>query len=402
MQDLKIREEKMKAKRMNTPRRDFVKEIASWMPMVLYKNNWMITPYNKDINRIWWIMNPQKFEDYRINMPEIHYTGNIITNSANIFYSSSIHASNNIRWCSNLIGCSFCINCHDLVNQSYCVDNNIVGKDIFEKALHDFNSNKVSLEPWNNVWENITWTFNRLCYDVENGYMNYQLKDARNVVFCNAMEPLEHAFDCVSLGWLASDNIYACMGVGYHSHHVYCSLECSPNCSQIYYSYLMDSCSYCLGCIWLKNKSFCILNKQYTKEERFDLANKIFEKMESDWTLWQFFPWTMNPFYFNDTAAYLIDDSFTKEEVIAEWYLRRDEEIKVDVPEWADVVKNSELNDYQWFDAEWNWTINPEILKKVIKDEKWNCYRIIPMELEFLQKHGLPQKSNQRWKMKLL
>jgi len=23
----------------------------------------------------------------------------------------------------------------------------------------------------------------------------------------------------------------------------------------------------------------------------------------------------MNPFYFNDTAAYLIDDSFTKEEV---------------------------------------------------------------------------------------
>jgi hypothetical protein len=41
----------------------------------------------------------------------------------------------------------------------------------------------------------------------------------------------------------------------------------------------------------------------------------------------------MSPFYFNDTLAYLIDDSFTKEEVSKEGYLRRDEEIKVDVPE---------------------------------------------------------------------
>ncbi len=46
----------------------------------------------------------------------------------------------------------------------------------------------------------------------------------------------------------------------------------------------------------------------------------------------------MNPFYFNDTAAYLIDDSFTKEEVEAEGYLRRDEKIKVDIPEDAEIV----------------------------------------------------------------
>jgi hypothetical protein len=29
-------------------------------------------------------------------------------------------------------------------------------------------------------------------------------------------------------------------------------------------------------------------------------------------------------------------------------------------------------------------------LEKVIKDEKQNYYRIMPMELQFLQKHGLP------------
>jgi hypothetical protein len=50
----------------------------------------------------------------------------------------------------------------------------------------------------------------------------------------------------------------------------------------------------------------------------------------------------MNPFYFNDTAASLIED-FTKEEVEAEGYLRRDEEIAVDIPEWMEVVEVGDL-----------------------------------------------------------
>lgn len=45
------------------------------------------------------------------------------------------------------------------------------------------------------------------------------------------------------------------------------------------------------------------------------LAEKIFASMEADGTLGDFFPANMNPFYFNDTVAFLMDDSFTKEEV---------------------------------------------------------------------------------------
>jgi hypothetical protein len=39
MQDIKQWELKMQEKRKDTPWRDFVKEICSWMPVVLYKNN---------------------------------------------------------------------------------------------------------------------------------------------------------------------------------------------------------------------------------------------------------------------------------------------------------------------------------------------------------------------------
>jgi hypothetical protein len=55
----------------------------------------------------------------------------------------------------------------------------------------------------------------------------------------------------------------------------------------------------------------------------------------------------MNPFYFNDTAAYLIDDSFTKEEVEAKGYLWRDEPITVDIPEGVQTVKVNELGEYE-------------------------------------------------------
>jgi hypothetical protein len=69
--------------------------------------------------------------------------------------------------------------------------------------------------------------------------------------------------------------------------------------------------------------------------------------MEKDGDLGKFFPGSMNPFYFNDTAAYLIDDSFTKEEVEAAGYLRRDEAISVDIPDRMDVVEVKDLGDYE-------------------------------------------------------
>ncbi len=443
----------------------------------------MITPYNSNIDRIWWILKVNEFEEYRNKMPEFNYDWDFfttmslwfkkiklawikvvwqnenseynyiilwaknsylsivvansenviysysvfnskdvinsiliesceniyysrcITKSSNIYYSSSIESSNNIYFCSNMIWCSFCFGCDWLSNSSYFINNIGVGKDEYNKRIktllekkEDFTTyhkNTLS-KKWRNIWENIKWQFNRLSNNIENSYFNYQLQNARNVVFCNASETIKNIVDCCSLGWLQSDNVYGSMWVWYNSHNVYFSVECSPSCSNIYYSYLMESCSYCLWCIWLKNKSFCILNKQYTKEERYEKANEIFQQMDSEGTLGQFFPWWMNPFYFNDTAAYLIDDSFTKEEVTAQWYLRRDDEIKVDIPTWADIISahkvenQKSLEDFEWYNENWERTINPEILKKVIIDSKWNAYRIVPIELEFLQKHWLP------------
>jgi hypothetical protein len=58
-----------------------------------------------------------------------------------------------------------------------------------------------------------------------------------------------------------------------------------PTSSDIYYSDNLVACKNCFGCISLKNKEYCIFNKQYTKQEYEELVSKIIEKMKtnSEW-----------------------------------------------------------------------------------------------------------------------
>jgi len=153
-----------------------------------------------------------------------------------------------------------------------------------------------------------------------------------------------------------------------------------PNCSNIYYSYYVESCSYCLGCVGIKNKQFCIFNKQYTKEERFSLANKIFAQMEKESILGDFFPASLCPFYFNDTIAQIVWN-FSETQVKKCGYLWRQEEVKVDIPASAEVIKTTDPL-LAGYDA--------KLLDTVIQDSKWNYYRIIKSELDFHKFYGIP------------
>ncbi len=320
-----------------------------------------------------------------------------IINSYNIFYSKFVSDSYNIRFCTNMIGCNECVDCDWLQNQSYCINNNPYSKEEYLQKKEEILKNKntfydkfvkLTSDGKNIESKNIKWYFNVKCENIENWYFNYNIQKWANLILAWSTNWNKEMYSTFVCGSPHMDHAYHCLDSWWWDY-MYNS-ERAAMSSHVYYCYYIENCSYCIGCIWIKNKSFCILNKQYTKEERFELANKIFQQMDSDWILWDYFPWYLNPFYFNDTAAYLIDDSFTKEEVTAEWYLWRDEEIKVDIPEWLDKVKSIELNNFQWFNEKGERHINPEILKKVIQDEKGNYYRIVPMELDFLQKHGLP------------
>jgi hypothetical protein len=481
MSNLQNRQEKIQAKRKQTPWRDFVMEIWSRISFGLQKNNWFTSRY-PDSERIWNLTSIKDFLEYRdkqiyreynswdsffhnykslyinskkssvyhlygnnenadyadwvfwtknaylsficgasvenicysieittwstniynslycINNSTNNYMTSFVNNGFQIFYSYHILSSSNIWFCNNMIWCNECIFCNNLTNMSYCIENiQYPQKEYFDKKyellqskhLFDTYYNKVNTQ-WNNYnSNNVVGSWILHSENVEQWYGVTRTTNAKNVIFAYSVEHNNNNFyDWFDIGINCSD-FYGVLCAWTNSSHFYCSTWCWKS-HNLYYCENCEQCSFCLWCYGLINKSYCILNKQYSKEERYAKVDEIFTQMEKDWQLWEFFPATMNPFYFNDTAAYLIDPSFTKEEVTAKWYLRRDEPIKVDIPEWMEIVKTSELWEYEWFDVEWNWIINADILKKVIQDEEWNVYRIIPMEYKFLVKHGLP------------
>jgi hypothetical protein len=362
------------------------------------------------------------------------YFSTAIIQSYQVFYSKYVVNSSNIWFSANMVGCRECIGCHNLENKEYCIENVQLTKDEYIQRKNEILRNKhIFLEKYLSIrdkWENIgskdvQWEFCIYSENVENGYFGYRVKNAKNILFVWDKDGRKNVYDTLCSDQKWEGDLYWCINL-WPGSNCYFS-DCFIGHS-LYYCFNCIECSFCLWCIGLKNKSYCILNKQYTKEEWEILAEKIFASMEADGTLGDFFPAELNPFYFNDTMAYLVDDSFTKEEIETAWYLWRDEPIRADIPEWMKVVKNTELDQFQGFRktpfgkgdvTEWQgdfspeiiseknpqsrrtsstaplqkeltWYIDPEILNVVISDEKWNYYRIVKMEYDFLMKHELP------------
>jgi hypothetical protein len=78
------------------------------------------------------------------------------------------------------------------------------------------------------------------------------------------------------------------------------------------------------GCIGLKHAEYCILNKQYSKDEYFALRDKIIEHMKKTDEWGEFFPIELSPFSYNETVA---QEYFpmTKEAVLERGWKWRDD-----------------------------------------------------------------------------
>ena len=104
----------------------------------------------------------------------------------------------------------------------------------------------------------------------------------------------------------------------------------------IRYAMLCSSSSDLFGCIGLKNASYCILNKQYTKESFDKLRTRIIKHMNTMpyvdksgrvYRYGEFFPPELSPFAYNETIA---EEYFplSKEEALSQGYRWKDPEIK--------------------------------------------------------------------------
>ena len=128
----------------------------------------------------------------------------------------------------------------------------------------------------------------------------------------------------------------------------------------------------------LTHKDYCILNKQYTKEEYEKLVPKIIEHMQKTGEWGEYFPTNISPFCYNETIA---NEYFplTKEQAIelgGQWYKEKQEATYFG----EDYRIPEDIRE-----------VHDDICQKVLRCEvTGRHYKIIPQELKFYRKMKLP------------
>ncbi len=317
------------------------------------------------------------------------YHSKAISSSQNTFYSRYIKSWYELWFCSECVWCRECIFCQELENAEYCIGNKQLSREEYQKQKEEILVQVEKYQDWYK-WlkktgkdigcKNTSGSYNLFCENIENGYGWRNVKNARNIIDAGWDDGniYEELYDAVSTGGYSLNDIYGVQWVSWGSH-LYCSSEITDS-SNIYYSYYLEGCNHMFACIGLKNTSYCILNKQYSKEEWQKIVDNIFKAMQDDWILGEMIPPSINPFNFNDTFSWVIG-ILDRKGAIDKWYLWREQAIKTWVPDDTWIVKVSDL-DLQNYDK--------DICEKVIESEDGNFYRIMPIEYEFLKKHNLP------------
>lgn len=294
----------------------------------------------------------------------------------------------------DLRSCKNCFKCAGLKNKQYYIENKPYSKEEYEKNLKDAllssyeNFEKAKKEyfefllkvPHRNVFvvncENCRGNKLKNCKNVW-GFESYGCEDCRYIYHCS---PLKDCYDLTNTG--KSELCYDTV-VSNDAYGSFFTNECW-NTNNSYYCNHCFNCDYLFGCSGLKKQKYCIFNKQYSKEEYEELATKIIENMikpssgeqADEWG--EFFPVKYAPFAYNETSA---QEYFplNKEEVLKRGWQFKDEEkdstvcgISYEIP---DDIKD----------------VSDHISKAVLKCEKTGkAYKIIPQELLFYKKMGLP------------
>ncbi len=289
--------------------------------------------------------------------------------------------------CRSVKNCLFCFN---LRNKEYCIFNKQYSKEEYlkERAKIDLGSHTTVEALKKKFYEFKTQFPHPLaqqlnCEDSTGDHL-WNSKNAKNcfdgtrfhdTLYCFKGMDLKDSLDCDIAGWPAE--------------LIYESLSACQNCSRDYFSTFpwgstdtlySDSCYSCssiFGCVGLRHKSYCILNRQYSKETYEELVPKIIEHMRKSLEWGEFFPTQDSPFAYNDSSAMEHFRLSEKEVLTKGWKWRQEEKEKIPLEpyEIPDHIKDAQEDIYQ---------------KVLTCETTGKPYRLIKQEAEFYRNMNLP------------
>lgn len=315
-----------------------------------------------------------------------------VTDCINCFgsaYCTSCTDCSNCMYSENLVNCKYCFGCSNLTNKQYYIWNKEVGKENYQREVEKLVSDKQLLTTFlknqqeNQFHKDIQGTQNHNC---SGNFLSYS-KDSH---FCFDGSMLE---DCKYTSNITESKKVYDTDNDDHSELVYESIGSERNYMHLFndiswfnknllYSNLCFHTENSFGCIWLKNKEFCILNKQYTKDEYNELLPKILSHMKTTSEWWEFFPISLSPFHYNETVA---QDFYLIGQGDVEWFGWK----------WKDDHTSAQYHGATKDIPEDIQDVTDDILKEVLTCQ--SCaknYRIVWLELQLYRKLSLPIPRN--------
>ena len=319
-------------------------------------------------------------------------------------FSVDCEDCNNVWLSKNCRGCSNCVGCVNLRMKKYCVFNKQYTKEEYEKQLVGLKLDtynglieaRAQAKKFWNTFPNkyLNGTHNE---NVSGAYISYS-KNVRGSYLIRESENLKYVqysqvpfskdvYDTTLTGNKA-ELMYENVVCGWGGYNVKFSYECWPDIRNIEYSMFCGSSSDLFGCVGLHKKQYCILNRQYTKEDYEKLKKRIIEDMEKApyidkqgrrYGYGEFFPMEISPFAYNQTIA-PEHRPLTKGMALAQGFRWQDP----DPREYKITMKASDL-------PQSTKEVLQTIFEEIIQCERCKrAYRLMPQEIEFLQKERIP------------
>jgi hypothetical protein len=263
-----------------------------------------------------------------------------------LLYSRQCDSCLDSAFLFNCRNCSNCFGCVNLRNASYSFFNEQLDKKSYEEKMKSVDLTSSSaiqkykkefeefilkyphkfariIRSENSTGDNLEGTKNcRNSFDVFGG-----AKNCGNIWL--AYSSVQDCYDCDHFG-KNSENSYQCSTIYPGSNVLFSRFILESH--DVSYSYNCHNCSNLFGCVGLRNKSYCIFNKQYSKEAFEELKKKLIKHMDEMphkdtvgqvYEYGDFFPHDLSPFGYNETVAQELFP-LTKEEVLAKGYLWRE------------------------------------------------------------------------------
>lgn len=231
-------------------------------------------------------------------------------------YSQLLRNSSNCHFCFDTINCHNCFGSTGLRNKSHVFFNEQLTPAAYKERMKEIEWTPTKIEEYRvrafqaSLSVPRRYVQQRNCEDSTGSYLG-NCKNVKETFDCEASRDIKH-----SLLVYETKDAYDAEVLFYNVEMIYEAQTLIKNCFRVFFSYFLRDAkevfystecyasNNLFGCVGIRNKAFTILNKTYSEDEYKSRIAQIQSDMTQKGEWGDFFPLSIAPFAYNESAAF--------------------------------------------------------------------------------------------------